>query len=73
MYAREEKQRGLKKKNSDGKEEEEEEGPRRVRRREEKETRNRGNEKSSWTGYSPRMPSWLLLFLDLRTDAPRMS
>lgn len=23
--------------------------------------------------YSPRMPSWLLPFLDLRTDAPRMS
>lgn len=52
--------------------EEEEEETRRGRREGEEKTRNRGNEKS-WTGYSPRMPSWLLLFLDLRTDAPRMS
>lgn len=40
--------------------------------------RGRGHEKSGKreivdVGYSPRMPSWLLLFLDLRTDAPRMS
>jgi len=41
------------------------------------EARGKGNEKSGKreivVGYSPRMPSWLLLFLDLRTDAPRMS
>lgn len=52
--------------------EKEEEGTRRQRWGGEEGTRNWGNEKS-WTGYSPRMPSWLLLFLDLRTDAPRMS
>lgn len=35
--------------------------------------RRKKKKKNEKSRYSPRMPSWLLLFLDLRTDAPRMS
>lgn len=44
----------------------------RERNREEKEEGTLRKDETDG-GYSPRMPSWLLLFLDLRTDAPWMS